>query len=79
MSKEQKKVDVSIRRTEIDIYVEPGVVRKQLAITYWNETLAPSTLFMWKDEWSEEKEKKAIAEDIKKRMGAQGGTSTITI
>jgi len=79
VSKEQKKVDVSIRRTEIDIYVEPGVVRKQLAITYWSPTLPPSTLFMWEDEWSEEKEKKAIAEDIKKRMGAQGGTATITI
>jgi hypothetical protein len=77
--KAPRTVKVNKRRTEIDIYVEPGVVRKQLAITYWNETLSPSTIFMWEDEWSPEKEDKAIAEDILKREKAQGGTSTITI
>jgi hypothetical protein len=79
VEKEKKKVEVNVRRTEIDIYVEPGVVRKQLAITYWSNTLPPETIFMWKDEWTKEKEEKAIAESIKKRMEAKGGTTTITV
>ena len=67
--KEEKKEEVreeelTIRRTEIPVLVEPGVWRTQLAITFYSETIPPMTIFMWKDEWSKEKE----LEEIKKAI-----------
>jgi len=41
----------------------------QYAITFWGPGIPPTTIFMWKDEWSKEKEAEAIAEKLKEIMG----------
>jgi hypothetical protein len=61
---EVREEELTIRRTEIPVLVEPGVWRTQLAITFYSDTIPPMTIFMWKDEWSKEKE----LEEIKKAI-----------
>jgi hypothetical protein len=62
---EVKEEELEIRRTEIPVYVEPNVVRNQYAISFWSATIPPQTIFIWKDEWSKEKEREEIAKKIK--------------
>jgi hypothetical protein len=63
--------ELVIRRSEIPVMIEPGVFRTQLAITFYSQTIRPTTIFMWKDEWTKEKE---LAE-IKKAIESMGKTS----
>lgn len=79
---EQKKpeeIDVNVTRTEIPILIEPGVFRTQLAITFWSNTIPPTTIFMWKDEWTPEKEAQAIAQEIKKLKEQRTGTTRVRL
>ena len=66
---EQKKPqeveeELIVRRSEIPVMVEPGVFRTQLVITFYSETIPPTTIFMWKDEWTPEKEREEIRKAI---------------
>jgi len=67
----RKEMELTIKRTEIEIPIEIGKSRTQYAITFWSETLAPQTIFMWKDEWTPEKEKEEILKRIKEIMSAK--------
>jgi len=77
MSKE--KVQVRVRRSKVPIWVRPDLVRHQVIITFWTEKIPPQTITMWEDEWSEEKEKQAIAEYIKRFEQAGGGSVEVSV
>jgi len=62
--------ELEIRRTEIPIYVEPNVIRYQYAISFWSDKIPPQTIFIWKDEWTKEKEMEEIAKKIKEFYGS---------
>lgn len=64
-----EEIELNIKRTEIPVFVEPDVTRIQYAITFWGPGVPPTTIFMWKDEWSKEKEAELIAEKLKEIMG----------
>jgi len=71
--------ELKIRRTEIPVFVEPGVTRIQYAITFWSDEIRPMTIFMWKDEWSKEKEAEAIAQKMREELGATVETMKVRI
>ena len=70
MKKEEEKEKVKVRRSRVPIWVKPDTARYQVIITFWTDTIPPHTITMWEDEWSEEKERKAIEEYIKKIKGS---------
>ncbi len=76
---EWEEHELRIKRAEIPIYVEPGVTRIQYAITFWSDTIRPMTVFIWKDEWSPEKEREAIAKKIQEELGAEVETLKIRL
>lgn len=77
--KEPEELELNITRTEIPILIEPGVYRTQYAITFWSAEIPPTTIFIWKDEWSPEKEAKAIADKIKEIREAKPKTVKIRL
>ena len=55
-----------LRRTDLPTYPTPTEVVIIRAITYQAEMLPPRTIYINKDEWTEELEKATIKEDIEK-------------
>ena len=69
-TRQKQELELNVTRTEIDIFIEPGVSRKQYAITFWAPNIPPRTIFIWKDEWSPQKEVEEIKKEIE-RMKAE--------
>jgi len=59
--------------------VEPGVRRTQIAITFWSDRIPPQTVFIWKDEYSKEKEAEAIKKKIEEVLGTKVETMKVRI
>jgi len=78
-AKPKEEIELRISRTEIDIFIEPGVTRKQYAITFWSPEIPPHTIFMWKDEWSPEKEIEAIKKEIERMKKERPSTVRISL
>ena len=43
---EWEEHELHIKRAEIPVYVEPGVTRTQIAITFWSDRIPPQTVFI---------------------------------
>jgi len=65
-----EEIELEIRRSEIPVFIEPGVYRIQLAITFWSREIPPQTVFIWKDEYTPEKERELIAEKLREVLRA---------
>jgi len=68
---EQKKKEYNVTvlsRDEIVTYPKLGEKREQILVTYVAAGLAPRTLTIPKEEYSLEKEKELIREDIEERL-----------
>ena len=57
--------ELRVTRTLERVWVEPGVSRERYMITFWSDRIPPQTIYIWKDEYSEEKERELIAQKIK--------------
>jgi hypothetical protein len=78
-AKPKQEIELNISRTEIDMYIEPGVTRKQYAITFWSASIPPRTIFIWKDEWSPEKELEEIKKEIEKMKQERAKTVKLSL
>ena len=68
MAEERVKEKVTVvSRREITTYPKLRTPAVQVVVMYSTADLPPSSLFIPKEEWSEEKERELIKEDIKKR------------
>ncbi|MEM2196596.1 MAG: hypothetical protein QXI11_02015 [Thermoproteota archaeon] len=72
-----EEIELEIRRSEIPVFIEPGVYRTQLAITFWSREIPPQTVFIWKDEYTPEKERELIAEKLKEFL--KGTTEKVKV
>lgn len=72
MAEAERKYDVTIlSRDEVTTYPKIGQPLIVKQITYVAAGLPPHTLFVPKDQYTPEFEKKAIREDVDKRLAAQ--------
>ena len=55
-----------LRRTDLPTYPTPTEVVIIRAITYQADMMPPRTIYIDKDEWTEDKEKEEISADIEK-------------
>ena len=55
-----------LRRTDLPTYPTPGEVVIIRAITYQADMMPPRTIYIDKEEWTEDVEKERIREDIEK-------------
>jgi len=76
---EWEEHELHIKRAEIPVYVEPGVRRTQIAVTFWSDRIPPQTVFIWKDEYSKEKEAEAIKKKIEEVLGTKVETMKVRI
>lgn len=69
MASPEAKYDVTIlSRDEVTTFPKIGQAAIQVQVTYVAAGLPPATLFIPKEQYSPEFEKKAIREDIEKRL-----------
>ena len=69
MAKEREEFKVTIlSRREVDTYPKFHVKVTQVWVTYVGAGLAPNTIFIDKDKYNKELEKKMIREDIEARL-----------
>jgi len=69
MAEEKKEYEwIIIAREEVTTYPEIAKPVVEIQTTYVGEGLAPATVHMPKDEWSQEKEDEMIARDIHERL-----------
>jgi hypothetical protein len=77
--KKKEELELEISRTTIPIFIEPGVTREQVVVTFWSREILPTTIFIWKDEWSEEKELELIKKKIEEMRKAGSARVKITL
>jgi len=79
LSKEEKKTyNVTIlARREITVYPKIGQEAKQIAVTYVAAGLPPSTIYIPKEKYTKDYEKKLIREDIEKRLAQRPEQITV--
>lgn len=72
MAEGETKYDVTVlSRAEVTTFPKIGQALIVMQVTYVAAGLPPHTLFIPKDEYSAEYERKAIREDVDKRLAAQ--------
>jgi len=75
VAEEKKEYEVTVlRRDDITTYPRIGEAVETRAVTYVAAGLPPWTLFIPKEEWSLEEEKKRIRQDIERRLKAKPET-----
>jgi len=78
MSKPKEEYNVTVlNRMDITTFPKLGVAEIRKHITYVAAGLPPRTIQMLKDEWSLQKEKTAIRNDIEERLKARPESYTV--
>lgn len=76
---EVEEHELKITRTVVPVYVEPNVVREQYVISFYSDKISPQFIYIWKDEWTEDKEKELIAKKIKEALATKTETVKVII
>ncbi|MFQ6052670.1 MAG: hypothetical protein ACE5OO_00365 [Candidatus Bathyarchaeia archaeon] len=74
---EKPKQEVQVRR--VLVKVKPGLEEEKdvYRVTYWSRDIPPRTLWIDKEKWSPEAERKAIQADMKAREKEKPETVTL--